>query len=67
MITENCVVQINEKGDPNWIGCFVHVTEVKSWGIQGFVKIPAQGNAYIRLEFDKIEFIGDAVLVPQDE
>jgi sporulation protein YlmC with PRC-barrel domain len=45
--------------------CMVVVTEVKAWGIQGYVNIPMQGDAYIRLEWDKIDYIGDAVLVHQ--
>lgn len=68
------VVQINERHDPGdgsrlgWVGCFVLVTEIKTWGIQGFVSIPKthdqHGDAYIRLKWDEIDYIGEAALVP---
>lgn len=67
LINENSVVQINEKGQEGWIGCLVQVSEVKNWGIQGWVKIPMQGDAYIRLNWEQIEFIGDAIMSPQKE
>lgn len=57
ILEENSVVQINEKGQDGWIGCFVLVTEVKDWGIQGFVQIPkSEGSAYIRLTYDQIVY-----------
>lgn len=66
IIKVNSVVQINEKGGEGWIGCLVQVSEMKSWGIQGWVKIPKSGDAYIRLSWDQIDYIGEAVLAPQD-
>jgi hypothetical protein len=63
ILEENSVVQINENGQEGWIGCFVLVTEVKHWGIQGFVQIPkSEGQAYVRLTYDQIEYIGQAAL-----
>lgn len=60
------VVQINEAGPKGWIGCFVTVTELKSWGIQGFVQIPMEdGQAYIRLKNNTFDHIGEAVLTIQ--
>jgi hypothetical protein len=65
-IKENSIVQVNEKGQGGWIGCLIQVSEVKSWGIQGYIHIPTQGDACIRLEWDKVEYIGDAVLIHQE-
>ena len=49
---------------PNkWAGCFLTVTEVKSWGVQGYIKIPEKGLAYYRLEHEEYIFIGQAYLV----
>lgn len=62
----NSVVQINEHGMDGWIGCLVQVTEVKSWGIQGYVQIPKGGQAFIRLNFSSICYIGEAVMVQSD-
>jgi hypothetical protein len=51
------VFQINEThGRAGWIGAFVLATEIKSWGIQGFVHV-----------VEKHEESGRAALVPQDE
>lgn len=65
------VFQINENhGRKGWIGAFVLATEIKDWGIQGFIhhvkthEEPAQ--VYIRLKWDEIDFIGQAVLQPHD-
>lgn len=61
-IIENSVVQVNEKGNQDWIGCLVQVSEVKLWGIQGWVQIPKSGQAYIRLKWEEIDYIGQAVM-----
>jgi hypothetical protein len=40
-------------------GCMVVVTEVKSWGIQGYVQSAGvEGQQYIRLDFDSFETTG---------
>ena len=40
-------------------GCMVVVTEVKSWGIQGYVQSAGvDGQQYIRLNFDDFETTG---------
>lgn len=67
LIKENSVVQINEKGQEGWVGCLVQVSEVKAWGILGFVNLPMQGDAYIRLKWEQIEFIGNAIMTHQKE
>ena len=39
--------------------CMVVVTEVKSWGIQGYVQSAGvEGQQYIRLNFDDFETTG---------
>jgi hypothetical protein len=64
-IQVNDVVQVVP--EHKWGGCFVHVTEIKNWGIQGFVQIPIQGSAYIRLKKEEFEKIGTAIFIPLDE
>lgn len=56
------VIQINENGFWGWIGCICQVDEIKSWGVQAWVQIPMSGSAYIRLNWDQFEYIGDAIL-----
>jgi hypothetical protein len=46
-----------------WAGCLIVVSEIKSWGIQGYVQMPLQGQAYIRLKFEEIEKVGEAIFV----
>lgn len=56
-------------GRKGWVGAFVLATEIKSWGITGFVHHivshdePAQ--MYIRLKWEDIESVGHAPLVPR--
>ena len=54
------VVQISPEGDGMFAGCFLVVTEVKSWGVQGYVRIPDRGNAYYRADRENIEFVGES-------
>lgn len=65
-IIKNDVVQINENGLEGWIGCLVQVQLVKAWGVQGWVKIPMQGDAYIRVRWDQLDFIGHALMAPKE-
>lgn len=66
-IKKNSVVQVNENGPEEWMGCLMQVSELKTWGVLAWVKIPVQGNAYLRLKFEQIDYIGEAVLMPQEE
>lgn len=59
------IVQVNPKTaeDLMFVGCLVVVTEVKSWGIQGYVPVPtsrdeAPGLAFVRLAADKFVRVG---------
>ena len=61
MVRVNDVVQIVP--DHKWSGCFVLVTEVKSWGVQGFIQVPMEGQAYIRLQHDEFELVGTAPFI----
>ncbi len=63
LVSENSVVQVNEHGPKEFVGCFVLVTKVKEWGIQGFPTIPGSvGRAYVNLEWAQLEYIGQAIL-----
>ena len=66
MIKRGSVIQVNEKV-PNWCGCLMIVEEVKSFGCMAGLKVPFQGTAYLRLNTDQYEYIGEAVLVPRKE
>lgn len=59
------IIQITDKSD-KWFPCLLVVSEVKSWGVQGYVTIPhseSVGNAYYRIEKGKYEVVGFAVIV----
>jgi len=61
------VVQIDPEHDPMFGGCFMVVTEPKSFGAQGAVLGPGangingSGIAYYRCAFEHMEPIGPAV------
>lgn len=61
------VVQINGLGKGGRIGCLCQVDEVKTWGVQAWVQIPMSGNAYIRLNWDQFDYIGDARLILEED
>jgi hypothetical protein len=68
---EGDVFQITEAhGRKGWMGAFVLATEIKPWGIQGFVHCikdhDTNTSAYIRLKWEEIHYVGHAVLVPAD-
>jgi len=53
------IVQVNPLLNETFGGCMVVVTEVKSWGIQGYVQSAGvEGQQYIRLNFDDFEITG---------
>ena len=55
------VVQIGiDASNPQFIGCLMVVTEPKSWGAQGYVTIPGQGDAYYCAPWEDMEFVGHA-------
>ena len=64
-VKENSIVQINENGGDGWVGCLVQVSELKTWGVQGWVQIPKGGQAHIRLRWDEIDHIGESALIIQ--
>lgn len=67
------VVQLNERASaPCYVGCFLLVSEVRSWGVQGFIATPHErgepaSNIWLRPAWDAIEYIGQAVMVPAAE
>lgn len=63
------IVQITDER-PGLLGAFLLITEVKSWGVQGFIHHVASFDEsrqiYLRLEHGKFERVGRAVLVPAE-
>lgn len=64
------VLQINEHAsDPCYVGCLLIVSEIKSWGVQGFIPVPSRtgvpaANVWLRPKWEALERIGAAVLTP---
>lgn len=54
------VVQIDPSHDELFGGQFLVVTEVKSWGVQGYCTSPEKPHAqfFYRVAHDKIEYVG---------
>ena len=62
MTEVNDIVQVNPSKDM-FGGCMVVVTEVKSWGIQGYVQSAGvEGQQYIRLPYGDFENTGGKAL-----
>lgn len=59
------IIQANENAN-EWCGTVLVVDEVKTWGVQAFVHIPMQGDAYIRLTNEQFDDLHTkAVLMPK--
>lgn len=56
------VIQATESAN-EWSGCLFIVSEVLSWGVSAYMKVPNSGLAYVRLTHEQYEIIGEAVLV----
>lgn len=54
------VVQISPELDSKFPGCFMVVTEVRWWGVQGYIELPGElrGKAYFRCELKNYAVIG---------
>ena len=60
------IIQANENAGM-WCGCVLIVSEVKSFGVQAFMRVPGQGDAYIRLTAEQYDMTGGAaVLMPEE-
>lgn len=60
------VVQIDPDYDEVFGGCFMVVTEPKSWGAMGYFSAPGEkGLAYYRCPHSAMELVGHAVWVNQ--
>lgn len=72
-ITPGAVVQLSPTvGNPMFACCMMTVSEVKSWGAQGYVQSLGQngkpgGQAYYRAKSEEMEYVGQAVWIVGDE
>lgn len=59
------VVQIDPNKSSRFGGCFMQVTSIQPFGVEGFVKIPTAGRAPFVAEFHTIRRIGRAEWVSE--
>lgn len=54
------VVQIDPAHGEAFGACFLVVTELESWGVMGYIRVPGEsgGDAFLRVPFDKVTRIG---------
>lgn len=70
-VTVNDVVQLAPTPDNGFFpGCFMLVTEVYYWGVQGFICMPhsqneAPGQAYFRAKSENFLLVGVAPWIPK--
>lgn len=69
-VSVNDVIQVNDAfKNSKWTGCLMIVDEVRDWGVQAYLHVPMQGDAYLRLRHNEYEVIGKAAFVrkPSEE
>ena len=69
MVEVNDIVQISPEIDHQggfWAGNLLTVTEVKSWGVQGYCRT-TEGEAYIRLKHGQFERVGRLAWIAASE
>lgn len=67
-LKEGTLVQLNPElvGNKAFAGCIMVVTEVKDWGVQGYIQGIGEtrdqhgGQAYYRAHWPEIEEVGEA-------
>ena len=60
------VLQIAPEHSEMFGACFLQATEIKPWGVQGFVRVTGGGNAFVRVKWEHLAVIGMAVWVDAD-
>ena len=45
------IIQVSPSHDEGFGAALLVVSEVKSWGVQGYVQVPGRGQAYYRLPY----------------
>ena len=65
-VRENDVIQLLENAQEGWVACLMIVSEVRAWGVLAYLKLPLQGDAYLRVPYDQFEIVGRALLVHPD-
>ena len=70
LVSNGDVLQIdpNNAGNPMFAGCMLTVTEVKPWGVQGYVQTLGEngqigGQVYYREKWENLEKVGSAVWI----
>lgn len=63
------VVQITPSADRFYAGCLLVVTEIKSFGVQGYIQQPGEngGFVYCRPRWENIVRIGKAVYIQSSD
>ena len=64
-IEEGDVVQIDPESDGKFAACLMIVTEIKNWGLKGYVNVPGaivggSGQAHYRVSHDNYVKVGVA-------
>lgn len=63
LIKVNDIIQLLEDAQEGWVGCLLIVSEIRSWGVLGYVKLPLQGDVYLRVPWGQFGIVGEALLV----
>lgn len=74
MVRIGAIVQVDPDESDRYAGQFIIVTEIKEWGIQGYLAVTMEdpdlvrwkGIAYVRMAWDKIWLVGFAEWLQED-
>ena len=56
------IIQITDLDD-KFYSCLLIVDEVKSWGVQAYMTVPKNGDAYTRVKNGSFEVVGKAKIL----
>jgi hypothetical protein len=59
-LKKGTIVQIDPDSDEVFGGCLLIVTELKKFGVQGYVDVPGKGQAYYRAKEGNYKICGSA-------
>jgi len=61
------IVQLNPRKNEMFGGCLVFVTDVRAWGVKGYIPMPDQNKVCLNLRWDDFEYCGQAHFMTEEK
>lgn len=65
-INVNDIVQITDPKH-HWFSCLIVVDKIANWGCIGYIEVPRNGKAYVRLEHNEFKIVGQVLIIDEDK